>query len=103
MEKNTNWHTSEKVMTGVIIGLILNLVTGIGNTLYVAKTLTTTPPIPERVLALEIKVSEFGKTLDAVNDTMKETNNLIRMVHTEQARRKPIVDYVEKTINKSRP
>lgn len=96
-----SWHMSEKVMVSVISGLVLSVIGQIGSYVYLAKMLNTTPPLPERVLKLEIQVSEFGKTLDKINETMKQTGDIIREVSKEQSRRKPMVDYIEHKINRA--
>ena len=94
------WHMEQKVIVGVIVGLTLSVLGQIGSYIYLAKILNTNPPLPDRVLALEIKVSDFGKVLYKMNDTLDETNKFIREVKNEQSRRKPMVDYIEKRINK---
>lgn len=94
-----SWHMSERVMTGVVIGLVLSIIGSFGNTWYITKTLNTNPPLTDRVLALEIKMSEFGKTLENVSKhmalTSEKTHMLVLKIHNEQARRKPLVDFVE--------
>ncbi len=91
---------NEKVMAGVIIALIINLTVSLGQAWYVVKTLDTDPPIVERVRVLELKTSELGKTMDEVKDILGELRVIIGKVHTEQSRRTPLVDYVERQLNK---
>ena len=95
-----SWHMNEKVMVGVIIAVAINTVTSIGQAVYVLKTLDTDPPIAERVRVLELKASDFGKTMSEVRDILKSLKLTIDAVHREQARRQPLVDYVEKRMNK---
>ena len=95
-----SWHMNEKVMIGVIVGLVLSVMGSMLNVWYVAQTLNTNPPLTDRVLALEIKMSEFGKTMESINETMKIGNNLMAKIHQEQSRRTPMVNFIEKEMGR---
>ena len=88
-------------MAGVIVALIINIVVSLGQAIYVMKTLDTDPPIVERVRVLELQMSEMGKTMDEIKELLKPLNATMALIHREQSRRKPLVDYVEKQMNKS--
>jgi len=91
---------SERVMIGVMVALGVNLTVSLGQAWYVVRTLDTDPPIVERVRVLELRTSELGKTMDEVKDILSDLKIVIDKVHNEQARRKPLVDYVEKGLLK---
>lgn len=95
-----SWHMSEKVMVGVIIGLASSLVLSLGQALYISKTLDTTPPIVERVRVLELQTSEMGKTMKEIKNLLVPLNDTMQLIHREQSRRKPMVDFVEKEMGR---
>lgn len=100
MSESKEWHMEQKVIIGVIVGLTLSVLGQIGSYIYLAKLLNTNPPLPDRVAKLEYQVSDFAQTMRDMNQTIRETNAIILKVSSEQSRRRPIVDYIEKRINK---
>lgn len=82
---------SEKVMISVVAGVVLATISSIGNTIYLAKTLNTTPSLPDRVLTLEIKLSDVMITLGKVNATLGELNATLDKFGAEQASMKPTI------------
>lgn len=95
------WHMDKKVMVGVITVLIINLLTSTMNVWYTTKTLTTEPPLPDRVSKLEWQMEGIGRTMTQLNDTLQSTNRVINRVAQEQARRTPMVDFIEREMKGS--
>ena len=93
-----DWHMSEKVIAGIVLGLSLSIIGQLGGGLYLFKQLNTSPPIPERVLRLEYQMSDFGQTLLRLNHTLDKTNLTMDKVAREQSRRTPMVDSVERNM-----
>lgn len=94
-----SWHMSERLMGGVVLFLTISTITSLGNAIYLAKTLNTTPSLPDRVLSLEIKLSAGMVTLSKVNDTLEKFNATLDRIGTEQAVRKPTIDRVRRHLD----
>lgn len=110
-DKEVSWHMSERIMIGVVTGVIMAALISIGNTIYLVKTLNTTPSIPDRVLKLETNVefmrSEMAKAISGFESSLNKIDNTLKtirydqhVIEYEQSRRKPIVDYMEKKMNR---
>lgn len=83
---------SEKVMVGVVTGVVMASIISVGNTVYIAKMLNTTPSLPDRVLALEIKLSAVMLTLGRMDATLNKFNLTLDRFGTEQAVRTTTID-----------
>lgn len=94
-----SWHTEKKFILGLMGVVILNTMAAIWQGFYIVKTLDTDPPIIERIIKLEFHQSEQGQVNKKIFAKLDELTTLINKFGSEQSRRKPLVDYIERKIN----
>lgn len=86
-EKKMSWHNEKKIIIGLIIAVLGTLFTSLGQWFYVIKTLDTNPPLINRIIVLEYKVSEQGRVNQAILDELKEARKERAVFKREQAKR----------------
>jgi len=106
-ERRSEWHMDKKITIGLILAVSLTFITSAGQLFYVVKTLDTDPPLIERIIRLELHISEQGRVNTAILDELKEAKEDRREARKERAqfigeqkRRTPMVDYIEKRMGK---
>lgn len=90
------WHTDKKIIIGLIVAVLGTFITSLGQWFYVIKTLDTDPPLINRIIALEYHVSEHGRVNRQILDEIREARRVRTKFLGEQARRTPMVDWIEK-------
>lgn len=97
------WHTSKNYF----LSIIFLLVTNIGSTIWWAgginsdvEQLKARPDLTERVIQLETTVTVHNKYFNRLDITLTSLDKTMSRIDREQARRKSIVDRVEKTQSK---
>ena len=100
MGESKEWHLKQKVMVGVIVAVSVSFLSSMYQFMWIVSSLDTTPPIVERVIALEFAMSQQGKTNEEILSTLKDIKITLGEIGREQSRRKPMVDYIERKMGK---
>lgn len=107
-ERRMSWHTDKRFMIGLLVVVIPTLFVSIWNATFLLRTLNTTPSLVEKVNKLEFQMSEQGRVNQAILDELKDAKKERKEARAErkefleeQARRTPMVNYIERKMGKN--